>query len=996
MNRYLILIAGLVVSRLLAQTPPAGADPLSAEAELASLRVLPGFTANLFASEKNGVIKPIQIRFDGDGRLWVAGSVAYPQLQPGQKADDKIVVLEDTDHDGVADKTTVFADGLLMPTGLELGDGGVYVGTGTELLHLRDTDGDSRADERRVIFSGFGTGDTHQTINSFTWGPSGELMFSQGLHAISRVETPWGTEQLRQSGVWRYWPKRGRLDAFWDGAMGGHNPFGTAFDHWGRPFVVAGNGHGIYDLTPAMIRTEHFQLQPSIWSQGRKFGGADFVENSHWPTNHQGELVSGGYLQNTVERFRIFAQGASFGADRLLPLVESTNTAFRIVDLRFGPDGALYLCDWCNPVIGHYQASFRHPDRDKTHGRIWRITANNRPTVAWQPLEKVPITQLVEALLSPERWNRQLAKRILQDRPAADVLRVLDFRNSQLTPGIAAAEPAMLEYLGVYAALEVVRRDLVALATAASAPELRAFGARVIGHWADRLEKPLELLAPMADHTDLGVRLEVIVACSYVHEARAVEVAARALDGTADAALQYAFGQTVQALKPYWREPFARGELKFDGVPERLAAFTRADRSAATVALAISRLRRVGEVALPTEVQLGLLQTVADAGGPADLDILVPTNSYTIGTNYLAAEHRRFLDSLADAARRRGLRPTDSFATRLQPLILAGDLNVRGAALRLAGAFGITNLHPQALRLARTSATPVPVRVGAMSALAAYGGPEDRALLTLLAGDSATAEAVRARALAELAHLAPGNAALAAAFLARQPTESSATEVLAAWLARAEATTALAQAMTQQNTPREIAQLGLRLMATSGRRHEALAAKWERDSGRSSQARNWTAAETAAFLTQVRSHGDSARGEEVFRRPELGCTSCHSVGNSGPGLGPDLGALGTAQTPDFIVGAILEPQREVKEGFNSVAITLNDGEELTGHIVNEETAALVLHDTLTRQNVRLARGQIRDRHNLGSVMPAGLADSLTPSEFRDLVRYLAGLGRREQ
>ena len=134
---------GLVLGRLNAATD---LDPSDPAAEQASFRVLDGFEVNLFASETNGVVKPIQLRFDADGRLWIAGSVTYPQIKPGEPSRDSIVVLEDRDGDGRADHTTVFADGLMIPSGLELGDGGVYVGSGTELLHLRDTDGDGRAD----------------------------------------------------------------------------------------------------------------------------------------------------------------------------------------------------------------------------------------------------------------------------------------------------------------------------------------------------------------------------------------------------------------------------------------------------------------------------------------------------------------------------------------------------------------------------------------------------------------------------------------------------------------------------------------------------------------------------------------------------------------------------------------------------------------------------------------------------------------------------------
>ena len=995
--RLLQSVAGLAAFLAATTTSIQGQspDPLSPESEQASFKVLPGFEVSLFASERDGVIKPIQIRFDAAGRLWVAGSTVYPQLAPGQQPNDKILILEDTDHDGRVDRTTVFADGLMMPTGLELGDGGVYVGAGTELLHLRDTDGDGRADQRRVVVSGFGTGDTHQTVNSLTWGPSGELMMSQGLHAFSRIETPWGTEQLRQSGVWRFWPKRLRMDAFWDGAMGAHNPFGTVFDRWGQPLVLAGNGHGIYHLTPAMIRTDHFLLQASLWNQGRKFGGADVVENSHWPAHNQGELVTGGYLQNTVERFSIADRGSSFSVERLPPLIESTNTAFRIVDARFGPDGALYLCDWCNPIIGHYQTSFRHPDRDRTHGRIWRVTAKDRPWVAWTPLDKAPVDALYQALKSPERWNRQMAKHVLADRPEAEVTASLKLWGDQWVPGETARELEYFELLGLHAARESVRRDLLVKAAVAKTPGLRAFAARVTGEWAERISNPLELLERLAQDREARVRLEAVVACSYVPDARAVEVAASALDQQSDAAIQYAFTQTVHALKALWQGPYARGELKFGNVPARLAAFTQADRSADTVAIAVSRLRRVGEVALDAETQAGLLQLVADAGGPAELAVLLPMSSHSLGTNYNAGQHARFLDALVQAKRLRGIQPDGDLLGRVRPLVERGDPRVQEAALRLAGAWGLVDLRPIALASAADRTTPPSMRAAAVAAIAGFGGTEDRALVQKTAYDSTELPLVRSRAVAELARLEPTVAGpVAVEFLSVPEPDAAVTEVIEAILARPEATSAFRTATASRALNADAAKLALRTMAAGGRRDEVLAARLESAAGFLREPRRWSVAETAAFIVEVRQGGTPGPGSTIFRRPELGCTQCHGINAATLGIGPDLGALGTAQTPEFIVGAILEPQREVKEGFASLSLSLRDGEELTGRIVGEDNEHLVIHDTLTRQDIRVRKDRIADRHDIGSVMPPGLADTLTRAEFRDLVRYLMSLGRR--
>ncbi len=195
---------GIALTSIALAQEPVADDPA---AELASFQVADGFEVKLFASEKNGVVKPIQMRFDAQGRLWVIGSTVYPQLEPGQTPNDKVLILEDTNRDGVCDKTTVFADGLMIPTGIEPGGGGAYIGHGTELLFLKDTDGDGKADERRVFMRGFGTGDNHQNINSFAWGPGGELWMSQGLHIHSAVETPWGLVRLDQAGLWRFPPR---------------------------------------------------------------------------------------------------------------------------------------------------------------------------------------------------------------------------------------------------------------------------------------------------------------------------------------------------------------------------------------------------------------------------------------------------------------------------------------------------------------------------------------------------------------------------------------------------------------------------------------------------------------------------------------------------------------------------------------------------------------------------------------------------------------------
>src|SRR5437867_8149533 len=453
-------------------------DPAS---ELASFKLAAGFEANLFASEADGIVKPIQSRFDARGRLWVIGSTVYPQLEPGQAPNDKVIILEDTDGDGRADKSTVFADGLFIPTGIEIGDGGCYVGNSTELLLLRDNDGDGKADERRVVLRGFGTGDNHQNINSFQWSPGGELWFSQGLHAHSRVETPWGVEKLDQAGLWRLRPRLLRLDPFFGSEMAPHNPWGFVFDDWNRMFVLAGNGHGIFDPLPVLIRGHRITPLDQIWKdyRGRKICGGDIVVNAHFPDDWPGVMLAGGFMNNAIYALRITADGASFSVADREPLLTSTHTSFRPVDVKIGPDGAVYVTDWYNPIIGHYQASFRHPDRDKKHGRIWRITAKGRPLVKQPRRDGASPAQLLDHLKSTDRFTRYQAKRLLAGMETGMVANELAKWLAKLDPTDTRLEHHQMEALGLYETHETVEPALLTKLLAAKDARVRAYAASV-------------------------------------------------------------------------------------------------------------------------------------------------------------------------------------------------------------------------------------------------------------------------------------------------------------------------------------------------------------------------------------------------------------------------------------------------------------------------------------------------------------------------------------
>src|SRR5690554_1751092 len=435
-------------------------DP-DTQLELERLEVAEGFEVTLFASDPM-VTKPIQMNWDADGRLWVASSVIYPHMKTGEEANDKIYVLEDTDGDGVADKSTIFAEGLLMPTGILPGDGGVYVANSTEVLFLADTDGDGEADLKRKVLTGFGTGDTHHLIHTFRWGPEGLLYFNQSIYIYSHVETPWGVRRLEGGGVWQLRPENYKLDVY---ARGLINPWGLQFNRWGQSFLTDGAGsEGINYAFPGatFITAPRAERIVRGLNPGQpKHSGLEIISGRHLPESWKGGFLTNDFRANRINRFTVQEQGSGYATQQAEDLMWTDHVAFRPVDISIGPDGAIYVADWYNPIIQHGEVDFFDPRRDQQHGRIWRIKAKDRPLVHRPTLATADLNELLEALKARENWTRSQAKQMLKQKGAETVRPALEQWVSSLDALAPDFEHHLLEALWVYQSLDIVNEPLL-------------------------------------------------------------------------------------------------------------------------------------------------------------------------------------------------------------------------------------------------------------------------------------------------------------------------------------------------------------------------------------------------------------------------------------------------------------------------------------------------------------------------------------------------------
>ena len=963
------------------ETEPDAPSPLRPDAyahagltpdEAARAMTVPeGFRVDLIAGEPD-VVQPIAFTFDTRGRLWVAEAYSYPFRAPEGEGRDRILIFEDADADGRFETRKVFAEGLNLVSGLEVGFGGVWVGAAPEFLFLADLDGNDRPDgPPRVLLDGWGYQDTHETLNSFNWGPDGWLYGCHGVFTHSRVGTPGTPDDQRvpiNAGIWRYHPTRHVFEVFADGTS---NPWGIDFDDLGRAFETACVIPHLYQMIPGgryeRQAGPHFNpytyddiktiADHRHWLGDRPHAGnnkSDAAGGGHahagaliylggaWPEEYRGSLLMNNIHGARINRDRLEPEGSGFVGKHAPDLLRANDSWSQIVSLRTGPDGQVYMIDWYDKNQCHVRKAEVH---DRTNGRIFRVAyGDSKP--ARVDLAALGSSELVALQLHPNEWFVRQARRVLQGRgPDPEVRRLV--RSDLLTREEPARRLRGLWTLHAACGLDEVDVDA---GLADPSPNVRAWTIRLLMERGEPSSSRLDQFAGMARNDPSPVvRLGLASALQRLPLGRRWEVLAALVEHAEDAD-----DHNLPLMDWYAAEPLAEAD------PSR--ALDLALNAKVPVVRAFL-FRRVAAIGTPevANVLIEVLRRIERAGDR--LAALREINAGLAGHGQIAMP--RAWPDLFEAIVSRGDPATRSQATALG--LSFGDPKARaalrgvladdraGLAVRREALEALVQVHdPELPPTLRGLLDADDLRRPALRGLAAFDDPETpRVVLDAYAGFDPEA---RRDALNTLATRPESARALLAAVEAGEvrPIDLSADIV------------------RQVRNLRDD-DLDARIARTWGAARDTSADKADR------------IAKLRARLGKKPDHPPDLRlGRSVFART---CQQCHVIFGEGGQVGPELTGSNRADL-DYILANILDPSALIGKDYQAHVLALADGRVLTGIVRAEDPATLTLltaNETLT-----LPKAEIEERRpSEASMMPDDLLATLSDHQVRSLIAYLA-------
>lgn len=966
--------------------PVAPGKGLTPDEAAKAMTLPPGFKATAFAGEP-AVHQPIAFTIDESGRLWVVENYAYPTWSP--YGHDRILVLEDTDGDGRHDTRKVFYDQLNFASGIAVGHGGVWVGSPPYLLFIPDKNRDDVPDgPPQPVLDGWGAQDTHETLNSFVWGPDGWLYGNQGVFTHSNVGKPGARDAERtplNACVWRYHPTKKIFEIF---AEGMSNQWGLDFNDTGDAFVTAcviphlyhviqgghyqrqsGQHFNPYAYGEIKTIADHFHYDRGVkWSDARfGAGGTDLAGGGHahagtliylgdnFPAEYRGALFTHNVLGSRINQEKLVPSGSGYIGSHAPDFMRANDRWFRGLRLELGPDGSLFNSDWYDARACHQQ----HP-QDRTNGRIYKISYG-QPAPVKVDLSKLSSAELVRHQLHPNEWFVRRSRLLLQERGA-------DPEVHAALLALVRTHPDVTRKLRALWALHVTRGLTGAIALELlQSPEPYVRGWTVQLMTEDKAPSPalVNAFAQLA-RTDPSPVVRRFLASG----ARRIPVAARW--PVVEALLTHgedAEDANLPLLYWYAAEPLVPAD------PARAEALARQTPLAA---LRPYFTRRAA--ALADEAPQG---KTAAAGAKSGMD----TFSDALATSSDSSYQRELLASLLAATEgKTNLKAPDSWAKAYAQLSLSPEADIIAQADALTVRFGDRNLAWKKASVATDPFAPLVARKAALQVmletqnfqlapiyhrLLAEPGLRLAALKGLAAYDvPATPEAI----LEVFSSFTPEEKRAATSLLAARPAYARTLleTVKSGRVPRLDIDASLARQIRLHKEP-ELDRLLTEVWGVSRDTAEGSAAEIAR---------------LKAELTPKRlDAADLKRGRQIFLAT---CAPCHVLYSDGRHVGPELTGSNRADL-DYILRNIIDPNADIGRDYQLVTVEMKDGRVAAGILQRETPSAVTLVNQA--ESATLSKDGIKSLNRIeASLMPPGLLGSLTEPDVADLIAYLRTSG----
>jgi putative membrane-bound dehydrogenase-like protein len=988
-NASLVLMLMFSTAALAGPYDPAPTPNLPPDEAVKKFRVPEGFEVRLFAAEPD-VVNPVSMTWDDRGRLWVVELLDYPYTtKEGAKNRDRVKVLEDTDNDGRADKVTVFADGLNLATAIQIDGGGVYVGAAPNLWYMQDTNGDDVADTRKILLTGFGLEDRHELLNSFSWGPDGQLYFTQGVFTQSKVTDPEHPERPPvkfNAGVMRYHPKDNTIDVFADGIS---NQWGVDWDARGNAFVSACVVEHLWHVVPGGIYVRQggipgwpyaYDLLKSINDHKHyraAYAGMQIYQGGAYPEEYNGTAFMGNIHGNCINQDKLTSNGSSFigqdlhkGKDHVDDaFLNTTDGWFRPVSTQIGPDGNLWIMDWYDKYPC-YQNS-RAPDLDRSMGRIWRVVYTGKEKGKAVPshpanlnLLKLRNEQLVETLKDKNVWMRRHAQRILNERypdhPTAAVSQAL---GKALADLIADKSQPIETRLAAYWTQQSGNNRVDPTHDAAFTDgdeSLRAWAARFAG---ESTNHGWDVLVPLTGlASDKSPVVRAAVAESAARLARAgqevtpiVQTLLRQPGTAADPMLPQLIWYAAEPLiaknpEPLLKELADNSELLTTAgpiVPRSTARRLYASKDDKLSAPLFAFLRAHKDQAITAVLLEGML-----------------------------AGHSVVMTAPADGE------------ALIAELSKSADKSVADKAKELGARWGTKASVAAVLKILTNNKAPENDRAAAIKLLRGNKSPEVHAALLKVFGDWGL-DVLKPEALRALAEVGQDGDATEILKSWAVPTSPEAQRLAAETLAsRPGWAKALLNAVKEKKIDAsDISLPARRSLATLAAKDDGLKELMSATIGtyRPTPGDKQKVIEAKKAIV-MNGAASKERGHELFMK---NCAVCHQLNGEGAKIlvGPDLTGVGRG-TLDLLLNNVIDPDQIIGAGYENTIIETTDGDTKSGRVVEDTEQYVKLLSAGPKEDV-IPKKEIKERRvSQKSVMPEGFEQILKDDEFRDLMRYV--------